>query len=630
MVETNNVRIKFYSKDDLSCSWFLQDIERFLEHETKIIDNVNDIIELFNIKKFFDNRVYLKTWDENTRKKYASVVNDYPRIIFQFFSNISRRDLFQYYSQLEDYYKRDYWEILDTFKIIDKNANLIQEDDFTLEYAYDFLYRKRLLNKYSEIVKRTLLKDPFLLETIINCDNAKIKDINMPLFNNDELERIVINYINEENANPNYLEYIYNIGRIRGHIIDPMVRIEAIKKKSQFVSKLPKESRGGLSFGIEVIFKDSEEVRTISHNGLKCTFVFDEKWFKENSDYPTLLNNFIHVFEFVDSEYRASFSKLSSTNESLISRIGIHTLQEYTFGIDKLFLEMYSTIILKAYIDYLKKLNINIEDIIQWFFTIYLKDEFNVKGFIFNKTTSEATYLEKCRMLFAELDGILKQFDFYCKYKHINREALDIYQSLRSSRIPSLIEGKYVYCQNEKLLNYIYIINSNNSVLNVNHKNKKYSSFVDLISQERIELDLFEEYQQRIIKDLIDEQVIDNNDNCLAISSEKRYIFRDIYENGVISFHHLRFGNGIVDEYLNKGFLKKESTLLTKEESNYFDYMLNNQIFDNSRAIRNSYMHGTNSLNKDDHINTYLLIIKLIIVLMIKINDEFVTIHKDM
>ena len=620
------MRIKFYSISDLSCYWMLHEVEKYLESGYHKPDNVNDIIELYNIKKFFDNNIYLKSWDYITRDKYISIVKDYAKQIPLFFKNMSNKDLCKYYSQIENGYKKDFWEILDLYGFIKNNPNLIKEEDFTLDYAYDFLYRKNLLKMYQNIVKEQLLNDPFLVETIIRYDTSKQKTFNLPEFEEDELERITINYIKNENANPNYLNYIYSIGRLNSYQVDPMIRIEAKSKYSSLFAKMPKDNQKGFEFGISIIFKDNDEIRTVIQKDKLYEIIFDAKWFKNHLDYPTILNNFIYVFEFVDSEFRLYFSKNNNSEEFLFSQLGVHSLHEYKFGIDKSFLELYSTTTLRAYIEFLNKNSINIEVIFQWFFSVYLKEEFGIEGFIFHKTTEEASYLEKCRMLFAELDGILKQFDFYCKYKLIDREALDFYQSVRASDIKSLINNKYIYCQDSKLINLNNLLFSRNSIINITFDDNHYSSFVDLIMREHVKLDVFPEYQKCIINDLIENNMIFIENEFLTIPREKYYLFKDLFENQVISRYHTRCTPYIIDDYVDKGLLKYESTLLTKEESNFYDYMLNNQRFDNNRAIRNSYMHGTNILNEDKHLETYYLIIKLILLLIIKINDEFVTV----
>lgn len=47
-------------------------------------------------------------------------------------------------------------------------------------------------------------------------------------------------------------------------------------------------------------------------------FQYDSGWIKNNLDYPTLLNNFIYLFEYVDSQMRCSYITNNSSKGPLI------------------------------------------------------------------------------------------------------------------------------------------------------------------------------------------------------------------------------------------------------------------------------------------------------------------------
>ena len=37
--------------------------------------NANKIVELYNIKQYFDNNMYLPSWDETTKTRYIKIVD---------------------------------------------------------------------------------------------------------------------------------------------------------------------------------------------------------------------------------------------------------------------------------------------------------------------------------------------------------------------------------------------------------------------------------------------------------------------------------------------------------------------------------------------------------------------------
>ena len=105
-------------------------------------------------------------------------------------------------------------------------------------------------------------------------------------------------------------------------------------------------------------------------------------------------------------------------------------------------------------------------------------------------------------------------------------------------------------------------------------------------------------------------------------------IYYDIYRNGVIATSKLSDNlKQEVDKLLNEGALVAENTLLTRQESDYIDYYLNKSKFINGYDLRNKYLHGTSSSydNENEHYINYLHALRLLITIMIKINDDLCT-----
>ena len=77
---------------------------------------------------------------------------------------------------------------------------------------------------------------------------------------------------------------------------------------------------------------------------------------------------------------------------------------------------------------------------------------------------------------------------------------------------------------------------------------------------------------------------------------------------------------------INKEWLVRGSSLLTKSESEYFNFYLNRQDFSNGHDLRNKYMHGAMSSreknNESMHHETYLKSLRLLVALVLKIDDD--------
>ncbi len=72
----------------------------------------------------------------------------------------------------------------------------------------------------------------------------------------------------------------------------------------------------------------------------------------------------------------------------------------------------------------------------------------------------------------------------------------------------------------------------------------------------------------------------------------------------------------------SRGIVTFESTLLSRNEQDYLDFYLNKSKFTNGYDLRNSYLHGTNVYDENQHQADYYSILKLLIIIVIKINDD--------
>ncbi len=75
------------------------------------------------------------------------------------------------------------------------------------------------------------------------------------------------------------------------------------------------------------------------------------------------------------------------------------------------------------------------------------------------------------------------------------------------------------------------------------------------------------------------------------------------------------------------GDLSVESSLFTQQETAFLNYMLNTQQFHNGPELRNKYVHGRFSTDTAEHERDYLEFLKIMTLLVLKINEEFCLVH---
>lgn len=630
-------RIKYYSKSDLSIGWNLQKIEEIIkEYDEKRKDyKINDIIEFYNITKFLDNELYLKNWDKDYIDDLKNINIKLKASIGRHFNNIKNKNIYEIFNSIEIRYKEDFFEIFENYKLYNRinqtSFNRLISNTHILELV---LRNKKITEVYTDIIIKKfqkyndsalILMNKYVLERNDNEELYIPKKLTIV-----ERENIFIKYIKSREANLNYLRVILNIeSNPNVLLISDKTKLLAKKRIDRDTKKLFEKNKG---IGISTLVSFKEGAKdTFSYNskGMNIECEYDLNWIKENNDYPTLLNNFIYLFEFVDMETRINLVNKKS-EDGLFEKLSIRSKKEYKCNETFQRKSMLSSLQIMAYYKQLNNIGIKLEKIIEWFFKRYLKDEFKIKSYKINVPTEGSTYLEKCRNILIEMDYILKEYKLFVEERKINQELLEMSSShLFFQDIPSIVKKKYVYASSEEynLVSY-YFFSDQCMLAYLERIGEKYENFYSLVINEKVKLEEYPEYDQRDLKELIKMDYIDiDKEGYLTIKDLKKVnIFKDLYYNDVISYwKYSKTARKIMDELCEIGILKFESTLLSTAESEYFNYYLNKASFVNGFDLRNKYIHGCQPNGKDSekiHESNYYLFLKLLILLIIKINDD--------
>ena len=632
-------RIKYYSPSDLSAGYHLQQAESILSQEEKAFNeyDINDVVELYNIGLYFENGIYLKSWDDEKKKIYIARVNGNKGVIGRAFSLINESNVEEYYDKIETIYLTDFWVIFSKYKVYERVSCdviscLIKKHPRAMK---GILQQKQLVIAYDEAISNLLETNIGFTELVLNYYLVKHErdpsKMHMPKsFGEEQRKTLLDNYINWDDANPNYLHLISYLKKHNDFVTDDRVRFAAYKKYVEKNGKLFSDRKSaGINFGVSVRFYDDTigaEPEPTQEDGVQ-DFNYGTSWFKENLDYPTLLNNFIYVFEFVDSQFRYQHLSNPSQMETFESLLGVHGVREYTSGVSYQVITMLSLAQMTGYINVLKENGIRLEDIFKWFFEMYLKEEFRVEGFVYSAPSEGATSLEKILLLISQIDSIIRQFRFYIEDGYVDREFFEFSsQMVILSDTPSMLEEKYVYPNSAEINKAMHCLYSDQSLLCYTEKTAdKYDTLSELLINEHVLITDFEEYVKRDVEWLLEYGYIyEDNARRVCLNREKAYILKELFENGVLSISY--FGGTIrkeLDNYIQSGQLTLETTLFTRQEQAFLDYMLNVQQFNNGPELRNKYVHGTYPLDEKRQEKDYLELLKIMILIIIKMNEEF-------
>lgn len=154
---------------------------------------------------------------------------------------------------------------------------------------------------------------------------------------------------------------------------------------------------------------------------------------------------------------------------------------------------------------------------------------------------------------------------------------------------------------------------------------EKYRCLYDLLVNENINIIDFKNYQKREIEKLINEKfLLINKQGYINIENDiKIFIVGQLHFNEVLNYwNYPKLIRDEIDNMLEQKLLRYENTLFSVSEKNYINYYLNKKEFTNGFDLRNKYMHGTNSFSIEQHKMDYYMLLKIIILTLLKIEDD--------
>lgn len=622
--------VKYYGKNDMSIGWYLEKAEKVINSfdENNSHDDINSILELYNISLLFDSQERLNTWNDVYYYDLKSKVKNFSLIIAKYFYNLDILTIKSFYNKISRQYQEDFWRLFSRFKVYER----VKNEEF-LSILYEFNVSVYLIlihpvivkyydNEISDYMKYSTLTAEALIKHYLVQKEIKYY-IPESLLLKDQLT-IIENYINSKGANPNYLKLLYESRSRKDFPIPDKIRLKAKRRYSELVGK-DSISESGVLYNLTVSFSDIKEaIKVFDEDILNYKVMYSRLWVRNNLDNATLLNNFIYLFEYVDYHIRSTFPSKEYELGFLEKFAGVKGIKRYNIGLSFNVKNMLALIQIKLYCQVLSEFDKRLEDIFKWFFEEYLRDEFAVEGFALSIPSENSTFLEKVRTICSEIDSILRQFNTYIENGEIDRELLEISRnSPIIENIPSFLEKKYGYIEDRELLNISEYLFSDQSQLGYIENKIVYSNFEELIINEDVLISDFPDYNRVLINLLIEKNIIyKNKHGYIRLEEDITKILKDFYYNKVICINYYK-NSPVLDSLILNRKVVCESKLFSRQEQEYLNFLLNDRWFDNGPALRNKYSHGNNPINLKNHEKDYFQVLKIIVLIIIKINEEF-------
>ncbi len=638
-------RVEFYSKEDMAGGYHLSKGEHILRNETKsIYEDINDVLELYNIKKYLDNGLYLKNWSQDDIKDFKQKAIEYGKIVGQFMSKINDNNINLYYNKLLHGYLNSFWELINNQKIFKnisaENFNLILKDN--PHEIRSILSFKGLVNRYNTELREFLLTYDYSAEILLSIyeekddlNRKKEKHLPQSLTIKDK-EDIVSNYIDKEDCNLNYLRLIRHARNKDNFKLSDKIRLKAKRKEKTETDKIFEEKKNVVlqKHGVSVSFsKDQEKIKTGYLDGLVANYSYSIDYVKQNNDSHTLFLNFIILFEFLDNQFRIDLVHKENQMGVMERVMGIRSESEYKRSIAFNTSEMTSHAQIVAYSSIINGIELSLENILQDVYTSIFHKEY---GFANNSRllmpSANVSIFEKVRILAPEFESVLKQYKLFVEDGVIDFELLQMTSTPSAIKdIPSLNQNKYIYFneENKELIGCSNVFFSDQTLLAYvePYKEKHYRIFFDLLANEEVDYNKYEKHQKPQINYLIDKGFLhlDKHEFIQITNIPRVLILKDLFENEVASFYHYQpdFQKEAI-EMEKQNMIFFESSLLSRPEQSYFNFYLNKSKFTNGMDLRNSYLHGTQANPEElvKHEYAYYTYLKLLTLVLLKIGDD--------
>ena len=626
-------RVVFYSKFDMGIGLQYDRIAELIKDRDKWPDyeDIEDVIELYQLMLVIDTGAYPSTLTETEWETYQDAAKESKKLVAKRFSRVTDDTIEEDLESVNISYKEPFWHILISFGGTDRISPEVIERLLNSGKAniLHLLINKQAVIAYGQVIKTFLQNNICYARELITEYLEKREGNYVSYFFPNEMTRedkinIIKEYIESPEASANDLKLL-SITQGNDQLpISPKMRLKANEKYNEKMEQLSKTGVT-FSYGVGITFKKQNDPVLVSQEGKNYCLSYDSDWIIDNLDYPTLFNNFIYLFGFVDGQYRWQHISRKNMLGAIERTMGSKGRREYIVGSGYSILQMTAAGQMQGYMSLLEDNGIYIEDMIKWFFETYLSDEFNAEGFIYNASTKNSTWLERCRNIAIEIDSILKQYRLFCEEGVVNRELFELStEHMLISNVPTQIKDKYVYPVEENVAGIMHLLFSDQSLMLYQEGRERYKNAYEVLRNHKVSYCDLKPYQRSDIDWLIEQKIL-WLDECdqIAYSPKMLFVLYDIYKNEYMCLKYIDSFADEIDFLIENSLVRIGSSFLSIPEQNYYNYIFNNAEYDNSKDLRNRYAHGNQTLNEDEMKKDYLTMLRMMILIILKINEEF-------
>lgn len=560
-----------------------------IKYQNATPSNINDVIELYHIKKLLDNNCRLTTWDDDYLNQLKVQVKDYNGIIAKFFKAISVEQIEVIYESIEWGYRQTFWDIIDQFKMF----NIISADvlkRIAQENTNDFrtiLKCGFIVEKFKGIIRDILLSKSDSAHIIIDKyiarhNSPSDRELFLPSnLTMEDKEYIISRYLESDSPNLNYVRLIcQNKDEQKNLILSPLIKVKANKLAEKLNDELMNDER-------TVIVEQKVGIEFSNIEGIKpCSFKMENdipKYtysvrFIKQCDNVQLIANSCYLFNWMNRHFLLELINKNSevdVLESIAFDMSKNAYPAFNYFLTK---NRISLCQLCGYNDILTGMQTSVEQELKKFYEVHLKDKYNYPSLVLNFPNVTDSWLNKCRVLLPELDSVVKQYNTYVEYDEVDIDIIKYSKPLKVTEGKSLLINKYfeINKDNIDISRVLYNMFASGAMLNYvePYKDKHYHCLYDLLSNENsVSYNNYEDDQKHEIDFLVNQNILKKDDNGLLslFNIEQTIALQSLWEYHACAYWHYNTeGRNALDEMFTKGWVVKKDNLLTTEERKYF------------------------------------------------------------
>lgn len=635
-------RAKFYSIEDLSNGVQLSRAEHVLDNyqEGKKYSDVNDVLELYNVKLLLEHGLSLKSWSEETLAVYHLKTKDFGRDITAFFQG--HTDFVDVFKSVDIVYKQDIWDVIDVFGLFksvttDELKTILKIEPDSIE---NILRCERFVKKYDNCLGNFLMTYPnatcLLLHSYLITDsrpNSRTLYIPKSL-SVDQKRQIVENYLNSGNATLNDVRVIMQAKDVPEFSLTPKIKLQAKRLEAQLSVIKSGNLLSGIQTGVKIEFSEQKGLprKDASLDGLNINYVYSEEYL-DTLDDSCLWEVFANLFEYLD-EHGLLQLCYNRHEDNILERIenkrlkGFYTINLY-FRL-KNSLAVNQLVLFGAY---LRRKGNSLESFIKKYYEVHIKRLYGYPSMPLNFAKDDETFVNKNKIIAPEIEAVVKQYNLFVEEGKIDAELFQLSSPLQVTLCKSLLWGKHKYvvwgdnCQ-ESQYAMILLFSDQKLLGSVEpFKDKNYHTLHSLLTDETsVKYSKYASYQRSEIDYLIKEgYLVVNNDTVQLTNNPRIEILEQLFKKDEIVYHcHSKTVRTEIDAMVNEGILKYDDYLLSPKERHYVNFYLNNSEYSNGMQLRNKYSHGNMSCLDSDssHQNAYYCFLMIFIIILLKIRND--------